>query len=863
MSDQPSFTGHTRRRHTRRSVRVADRVSRGLITVGGVGTILAVTLIMVFLVWVVLPLFTTGAFSSPTTHSLAAGEQTARAVLVDEHLTAGAVVRRDGSILVVRLDSGDTVDTPSLAPDVAPTCFSLALAAGETAVGRSDGSVLLGTLRFQVDYLPPEESSVAPPALRPGARFSLAGGIVEKTPENQFRRLRLRAETGPPVSLPGAGALTHIDLVTTSTGSMLAAITEDRRLLVEEVRTRRNLLTGELKTVVSGGEVPLDAPAGKGRPDYLLLSDGGAFAHVLWKDGLLLRFVTRDPKSPRLAEKAILLPGRDAQVSAAAYMNGRTTLVIGDTLGRVRAWFPALPEQAATSDGFEMVNAHEFAGAGAAVTALGPSTRTRLFAAGCADGTIRVYHLTSATLVAQTDTGTGSPVDAVAISPRQDAVAACAAGRLFAFPLDAAHPDVSVRSLFLPVWYEGYTEARHVWQSTGGTDDFEPKLGLVPLVFGTLKATVYSLLFALPIALLAAVFASEFLKPRVKARVKPTIEVMASLPSVVLGFLSALVIAPFVESRLPAVLSSFVTLPFTLLLAARLWQMLPPTLTLRHARLRFPVIIACVPAGIGLGILAGPAVERRLFSGDLRMWLDGQRGGPFGGWLFLLLPVGVAVAIGLESRLLSGRRRDRSAGEDRARCARRDLVRFLLLALCSLLAAALLAGLVSSLGLDPRGSVVGTYVQRNALVVGFVMGFAIIPIIFTIAEDALSAVPEHLRAASLGAGATRWQTAVRVVVPTAMSGLFSAVMIGLGRAVGETMIVLMAAGNTPVLDINVFNGFRTLSANLAVELPEAVRDSTHYRVLFLAALTLFAMTFVVNTVAEAVRLRFRRKARAL
>ena len=164
------------------------------------------------------------------------------------------------------------------------------------------------------------------------------------------------------------------------------------------------------------------------------------------------------------------------------------------------------------------------------------------------------------------------------------------------------------------------------------------------------------------------------------------------------------------------------------------------------------------------------------------------------------------------------------------------------------------------MGWDPRGSFVGTYVQRNALVVGFVMGFAIIPIIYTISEDALSTVPRHLRSASLGSGATPLQTAVRVVVPTAMSGLFSAVMIGLGRAVGETMIVLMAAGNTPVMDWNIFNGFRTLSANIAVELPEAVRDSTHYRTLFLAALTLLFLTFIINTVAELVRLRFRRRA---
>jgi len=140
------------------------------------------------------------------------------------------------------------------------------------------------------------------------------------------------------------------------------------------------------------------------------------------------------------------------------------------------------------------------------------------------------------------------------------------------------------------------------------------------------------------------------------------------------------------------------------------------------------------------------------------------------------------------------------------------------------------------------------------------MGFAVITIIYTLSDDALSSVPEHLRSASLGCGATLWQTAIRVVLPVAMSGIFSAVMIGLGRAVGETMIVVMAAGNTPVMDINVFNGLRALSANIAVELPEAVKDGTLYRMLFLAALSLFVVTFVLNTVAEIIRMRFRKRA---
>ena len=149
--------------------------------------------------------------------------------------------------------------------------------------------------------------------------------------------------------------------------------------------------------------------------------------------------------------------------------------------------------------------------------------------------------------------------------------------------------------------------------------------------------------------------------------------------------------------------------------------------------------------------------------------------------------------------------------------------------------------------------------QRNSIVVGLAMGFAVIPTIFSIAEDALFAVPKHLINGSLALGATSWQTLMRVVLLTASPGIFSAVMIGLGRAVGETMIVLMATGNTPVMDFSIFQGMRTLAANIAVEMPESEVASTHYRVLFLAALVLFAFTFLFNTMAEIVRQRLRRK----
>jgi phosphate transport system permease protein len=151
------------------------------------------------------------------------------------------------------------------------------------------------------------------------------------------------------------------------------------------------------------------------------------------------------------------------------------------------------------------------------------------------------------------------------------------------------------------------------------------------------------------------------------------------------------------------------------------------------------------------------------------------------------------------------------------------------------------------------------YDPLNALVVAFGLGFAVIPIIFSISEDALSNIPYNLTAASLALGASRWQTLWRVILPSASPGIFAAVMIGFGRAVGETMIVFMAAGNTPLMDLGPFNGFRTLSANIAQEMPEADVGGTLYRVLFLCAVLLFLLTFFLNTLAEVVRQHLRKK----
>ncbi len=151
-------------------------------------------------------------------------------------------------------------------------------------------------------------------------------------------------------------------------------------------------------------------------------------------------------------------------------------------------------------------------------------------------------------------------------------------------------------------------------------------------------------------------------------------------------------------------------------------------------------------------------------------------------------------------------------------------------------------------------------VGKTTILVAIALGFAISPSIYSLAEDAISGVPASLRQASYALGATRLQTLHRVVLRVAFPGIMAAIMLGFGRAFGETMIVLMVTGNTPIADWDLFAGLRALTANLAIELPEAELDSMHYKVLFLTACVLFTFTFVVNTLAELLRQRLRRNA---
>jgi phosphate transport system permease protein len=649
--------------------------------------------------------------------------------------TSGAAVADLKKGSVIRRSGLDGVRVVSAAPSGKDSYI----------LGLADGRAIPARVKFNVSYA--------------------EGGPRKVEPEVEF---------GEPVAVNADGSpLNLIHSVEGERGLMIVAATGPDEISLLSVKKGKSLIgDGKTQTVTSKLSIPI-----KGVISALELDSRGEEALAGTSKGEVVRLSLDDDGSMRMAEMVNAVSSQNAKITILGLLLGDRTLIVGDSAGGVSSWQTVKDK----SNQLRLTKIHDFTRHSKAVTAFSPSLRNKGFATADESGEIAIRYGTSGETLLYADS-VNSPVVTLTMTPKSDGVVAVdKKGSAHHMELVNPHPEVTLSSLFGKVWYEGYEKPEYVWQSTGGSDDFEPKLSLVPMIFGTLKGTLYAMLFAIPISLLAALYTSQFMHPSVRSFVKPTVEVMAALPSVVLGFIAGLWLAPIMERVTPGFFLLPLAGPALILTTAFAWKTLAPA-SLRTKITAGMEIVILVPTLIAAGYLSfklGGLFEGAFLNGDYRQWIKD--------------------AMGL------------------------------------------------------------TYDQRNSLVVGLAMGFAVIPIIFTITEDSLTNVPPHLRAGSLALGATQWQTAMKVILPAASPAIFSAIMIGFGRAVGETMIVLMATGNTPVMDWSVFNGFRALSANIAVELPEAPEQGSLYRVLFLAALLLFMMTFAVNTLAEIVRLRLRKK----
>ena len=724
-----------------------DRAARYGVALGGVSVIFAIVLIFFYLLFVVMPLF--GGAEIETEAEYRMSDNTVVHVALNEYNDVAFSADSSGYIHFFDAHSGKGISTPVLPfhEDAVVSSFSKGdFSTGVMAYGLNDGQALVFKREYKISYLDDKRQ------ITPLITYPLGETLLNLAAQGEALALLSVQSNDEQTTLVG--------LTKNNTLTVLGLVREEDFMdedvfTIEEKRSEVQLPEDENIT-----HMQLDID----QRELYLVDDGG----------FLTYYDISDISQPRLIQKIKAVPS-GVDVTAFEFLAGGISILVGRSDGQIDQWFPLRDQD----NNYTLHNVRHFKNQNAAIVELAPEYSRKGFLALDAEGQLGIYHTTAErTLLVEPLLDNANAI--MGISPRANGLLTLSDdGKAVLTTLDNEHPEVSWHSLWQEVWYESRDKPEYIWQSSSASNDFEPKFSLSPLTFGTIKAAFYAMMVAVPLAIMGAIYTAYFMSPKMRTLVKPTIEIMEALPTVILGFLAGLWLAPIVEGNLPGVFSILVMLPIMTILTAYLWTKLPASFRESipdgwEAAILVPVVVL-----VGfVSMIMSPTFELWLFNGDMPRWLD---------------DIGV--------------------------------------------------------GFD----------QRNSLVVGLVMGFAVIPTIFSITEDAIFGVPKHLTIGSLALGATPWQTLTRVVLLTASPGIFSAVMIGLGRAVGETMIVLMATGNTPIMDFNIFEGFRALSANIAVEMPEAEVASTHYRVLFLAALVLFMATFVFNTVAEVVRQRLRVK----
>ncbi|CAI8789649.1 ABC transporter permease subunit [Pseudomonas soli] len=730
----------------RRLRALKDRLTRWYVLVGGLAVLAAITLIFFYLAYVVLPLFQGATLSSkkalePTWLQQDAGKPLL--IALEEQNLVGMRVSDKGQALFFDTKTGNElkrVDLPLPAGAQVSSISTDQPGSPLVVVGLSNGQALVFHHTYKITY--------------PDNKKTIEAGIDFPYGQDLF-------------TLDDQGrALEHVSVNVNGDTLLLAGSTGAHLQVIELSRTE-NMMTDEVTVEQNRIELPQMTEVVKNifidpRQQWLYVVNGRATADV---------FSLREKS---LNGRYKLLEDGNTEITATAQLVGGISLIFGDSKGGLSQWFMARDPDGESR--FKLIRSFQLGKA--PVVQIDAEERRKGFIALDSEGKLGVFHSTAHRTLLVEPVAEGAGI--LALSPRANRIIIEQGNKLLPLSLKNPHPEVSFSALWGKVWYENYDEPKYVWQSTASNTDFEPKLSLSPLTFGTLKAAFYAMILAAPLAIAAAIYTAYFMAPGMRRKVKPVIELMEAMPTVILGFFAGLFLAPYLEGHLPGVFSLFLIMPIGILLAGYSWSRLPESIRLRipdgwEAAILIPVILV-----IGwFALYMSPFLESWFFAGDMRLWIT------------------------------------------------------------------------NDLGI--------TYDQRNALVVGIAMGFAVIPNIYSIAEDAVFSVPRSLTLGSLALGATPWQTLTRVVILTASPGIFSALMIGMGRAVGETMIVLMATGNTPVMELNLFEGMRTLAANVAVEMPESEVGGSHYRVLFLAALVLLLFTFVMNTLAELIRQRLRKK----
>ncbi len=732
----------------------ADYLAKRLISIGGVFILICVIGILALLIEVTLPLFFGSGQTKLTRFALPEAAGKPMALLLDEYLEKGLWLSDQGHYFVIDLVQEQVSQSHPLPDWVGGrkilfverqgTLFSSLLSSGDFRLDRlalvpvyEGDEIPKRVVRPQVEnLLQVEPSEFAEQPLQVIGRQGEDSAVVAALlPSGRLQILR-----------KGAAAQSD-DLM-----AMFLAENSDEA-------------APEVQGFILDSPYPIQnfTLSGNGEKLYAYTAEGRVLA---WNLG---------EESAELVDE-VLPFGEPHPLTAMALVFGDQSLAIGDAQGQLFS----LAGVTGPYGNRHLTLVHRFQRHSSSIVEIQTSLRHKAILSRDQTGRVHLDHVTSEKHLLEFVALAGLKL--FDLGPRGNGLFALdQAKRLHLWSVSTPHPEINFKSLFQKLWYEGYDEPALVWQSSAGADDFEAKFSLTPLIFGSLKGSLYAMLFALPLGILGAVYTNEFASPRFRAWVKPTVEITAAVPSVIIGFIAALWLAPLIHQGLLTFFLYLVLLHMGFGLFLFIWARL-------RCQKRFQKfeqsreLLLMIPLAVLIlfvAMLIAPGVEGVFFGGDFHRWI------------------------------------------------------------------------LENLASD--------YDQRNSIIIAFALGFIVIPFIFTMTDDALSGVPPSLKAASQALGASRWQTLWKVLLPSASPGIFAGVILGMGRAIGETMIVLMATGNTPIIDLSPFNGMRTLSANIAVEIPEAPVDGTLYRVLFLSAVILFAFTFVINSLAEIVRSALRKR----
>ncbi|MDF2643632.1 MAG: phosphate transporter permease, partial [Pseudomonas sp.] len=545
----------------RRIRALKDRFTRWYVLVGGLAVLAAITLIFFFLAYVVVPLFRGAQLTvEPPLHP--AWMQDIGKPLVyalEEQNEAGMRVSEQGVALFFNAHTGEELSRTQLPipADVTVTASAKDQPGAPLVVlGLSNGQALVFRHTYRVTY--PDGNKTITPAIE----FPYGNTPIVLDPQGRaLERVSINANDS---SLILAG----------STGGQLNVL---------QLTSEENMMTGEVTNEQKRIDLPQMNQAVKAlfidpRQQWLYVINGRAQADV---------FSLRDRSMNgryKLSENA------ETQVTASAQLVGGISLIIGDSKGGLAQWFMARDEDGEP----RLMQIRTFQMSNSPIIQISSEQRRKGFTALDASGKLGVFHSTAhrTLLIEQVVDGAGI----YAMSPRANTLMVEANGALQPLTLHNPHPEVSWSSMWSKVWYENYDKPAYVWQSTAANSDFEPKMSLAPLTFGTLKAAFYAMLLAAPLAIAAAIYTAYFMAPGMRRKVKPVIELMEAMPTVILGFFAGLFLAPYVEGHLPGIFSLLLLTPLGILGAGFMASRLPEAIRLRipdgwESAILIPVIL--------------------------------------------------------------------------------------------------------------------------------------------------------------------------------------------------------------------------------------------------------------------------------